>query len=97
MRWRKLIKMICPTRKAEYFFRPDWTTQIALKSLEENRWTRGADVDLFGRSAAFISVWVIAIASSPVRTEFPSMFAADGYREASHRPMAAGARSRSAE
>jgi hypothetical protein len=50
MRWRKLIVLICPTAKAEYFFKRDWTTQIALKSLEEKLYSRGAGADLFGAS-----------------------------------------------
>jgi hypothetical protein len=32
VRRRKLIELICPTAKAEYFERKDWTTQIRLKS-----------------------------------------------------------------
>ena len=75
MRWRKLIEVICPSRKAEYFSGRDWTTQIALKSLEENRWTRGANADCSRRFAAFISVWVIATAGSRLASSFYPMFA----------------------
>jgi hypothetical protein len=35
MRWRKLIKVICPTEPAKCFSRGDWTTQITLKSLRK--------------------------------------------------------------
>src|SRR5260221_3587557 len=76
MRWRKLIEMICPTRKAEYFSGQDWTTQIALKSLEENRWTRGAGVDLFRRFVAFFSISLIAMAGSRLAPSFYLMFVA---------------------
>jgi hypothetical protein len=30
---RGVLKMICPTGKAEYFFERDWTTQISLNRL----------------------------------------------------------------
>jgi hypothetical protein len=33
MRWGELVRVICPTREAEYFWRADWTAQITLRSL----------------------------------------------------------------
>ena len=31
--WRGLVQMICPTAKAKYFLREDWTAQISLNCL----------------------------------------------------------------
>jgi hypothetical protein len=76
MRWRKRIKVICPTRKAEYFFKRDWTTQIALKSLEEKLYSRGAGADLFRRFVALFSISLIAITGSRLGPGFYPIFGA---------------------
>jgi hypothetical protein len=76
MRWRKLIVLICPTAKAEYFFKRDWTTQIALKSLEEKLYSRGAGADLFRRFVTLFSISLITITGSRLEPSFYPIFGA---------------------
>jgi hypothetical protein len=84
MRWPKLIELICPTEKAEYFFKGDWTTQIALKLLKENLYSRSAGAGLFRRFVALFSISLIDIIGSWLAPSFCPMFGADGHRQAGH-------------